>query len=267
MSKSFTRRVIIVESRKILAHSLQHILSGLEPDEKWPKVASGSGSLHGEATTSHSGPSPSGSWQIRATGVVEEALQFAFEPPEAGGSEQKSPVFLLGGTSYWEMIDSGKRVRACFPDARIVILDDQPRLGASLVAEQLSIQGYASQWDSVEDFMGCVWCVVGDGLYISPHGQEYLDAGLDSAPKPNGSRHELRCRAVLRKNVPFTFSERELHCFRLLLTAQECAAIVAEFGMQSRSARNLKYRLMRRMGVKHFVDALRLAHSWGLLDI
>ncbi len=100
MSGTSSRKVIIVEPRKILARSLEGLFLGIK--QGTPDV----GFRYGQSPT----------WQIRNAESVEAAMQFGFEPmePEVGG-EPTSPVFLLGSASYWNMIDSGKRLQACFP--------------------------------------------------------------------------------------------------------------------------------------------------------
>ncbi len=260
MSGILSRRVIIVEPRKILSLSLEGLFHNLKHE--------------GHESGFRYGHNPA--WLVRTADSVESAMQCGFEPMEANvdNSESANPIFLLGGNSYWKMIDAGKRLQACFPNTQFILLDDRPLLGCALVADQLSVQGYVSLRDNTEHLFECVHCVVGNGLYISPQGKDFLESNMESnhktakktSAKPRRARFELWSHTELRTQVPFTFSERELRCFQLLLTDMECNAIVQEFGMQCRSARNLKYRIMRRMGIKHFVDLLRLAHGWGLLD-
>lgn len=181
-------------------------------------------------------------------------MKFAF----GTAGEERTIVFILGGNSYWNMLESGIRIRTCLSDSKLVLLDDHTRPGCGSIADRLSVQGYVSLHDLPDHGFECLEKVFSGGLYVSPCGEAFLEADRNTAA--------LRSRDSLRDVPPAAFNDREWHCLRLLLLGGECEEVARCLAMKDRSARNMKYRIMKKMGVRHFTDVLRLAHQWGLLD-
>lgn len=185
---------------------------------------------------------------------VESAIKFAFGTVE----EERTIVFALGGNSYWNMLESGGRIRTCLSDSKLILLDDRARPGCGSIVDRLSVQGYVSLHDLPDHGFKCLEKVFNGGLYVSPCGETFLEVDKTVAA--------LRSRDSFRNVPPVVFNDREWHCLRLLLLGGECEEVARCLAMKDRSARNMKYRLMKKMGVRHFTDLLRLAHQWGLLD-
>ena len=186
---------------------------------------------------------------------IDEAMQRAFGASKNGTDEA---IFVIGGTSYWRMVESGSRIRAGLPDSGFILLDDHARPGCGMVVDRLPIQGYVTRCDSPADGYACLEMILSGGLYVSPCGEEFLEI--------DAKKLALKSRSSLRQSMPFAFSEREWDCFHLLISGYESESIAEKLSIKDRSARNLKYRIMKKMGVRHFVDVLRTAHQWGLFD-
>lgn len=224
---------IIVEPRKIIALSIRNILAERYSD-----------------------------CRIHPVGSLESAVKSVFavpaNAPEDTSDLPSQTVFLIGGTSYWDMLDFGTRIRAVLPESRFVLIDDCAKPGCGVVADRLPVQGYTTLHDTTRTCYEAVDTVLRGELHLSSCGEKYLEADLKS--------RALRSRQALRKELPYAFNRREWHCFRMLLAGKECEEIAPELSMTDRSTLNLKYRIMKKMGVRHFVDVLRIAHRWGLFD-
>ncbi len=190
--------------------------------------------------------------------AIDTALRLSLRQPQNRLTADRSLMFFLGGRSYFGMIEGYRRISSCFPRATFVLLDDTPRMGSGLTANLINIQGYLSLSDSRESWNRCLPELLRGHPSMTPHGKEYLTA--------NRAEARLVSLENLRKQDLYALTEKEWLCFRHLISGGELTHLAQTLRLQERSAKNLKYRVMKKLNAPQFVDLLRMAHEWGFLD-
>lgn len=189
--------------------------------------------------------------------AIENAFRLTLRQPQSRPSAERSVLFFLGGNSYLEAIESYRRIYACFPRAGYILLDDAPRKGCGLTADRIGLQGYFSLCDNLESWLRCLSKLLRGKPTMTPQGEEYLD--VDGQDLRLVSRHHLRNHQI------HSLSDKEWFCFRHLISGGKLPELARMLRLQERSAKNLKYRLMKKLDVPQFIDVLWIAHEWGFL--
>jgi DNA-binding NarL/FixJ family response regulator len=156
------------------------------------------------------------------------------------------------------MIEHFQRLNSCFPQACYVLLDDVPRMGSGLTADLIHIQGYFSLSDQQESWNHCLPKLLDGQPVMTSLGQEHLAMSR--------SERKLVSLETLHKQNLYALTEKEWLCFRHLISGGELTHLAQTLRLRERSAKNLKYRVMKKLNAQQFVDLLRMAQEWGFLD-
>lgn len=201
--------------------------------------------------------------EILSAATPEAAIENAFQKSSKGGTrhrsgERSSIVFLVGGFPYLKTMTILDRLSSLFPSAKVILLDELPRHGCSVVARRLPIHGYFTLYDTRLFCSQCVESVVQGRALVSPLAERYLEINPD--------RQIVACPRESQPQDPQSLVEREWICFQHLVAGKGHSELAKRLNMKERSARNLQYEMMKSLGVRRFHEVLRKAHDWGLFD-
>ncbi|MGL4594739.1 MAG: helix-turn-helix transcriptional regulator [Thermoguttaceae bacterium] len=231
MNKEITNRVVVIEHRLFLADLLQYRLRKTFPNVDVHITNSSDGALKTVYRHFHS------------LKCLETMI---------------SPIFVIGGNSYFATMTIFNRLATCFPRAKYVLLDDIARHGCSVLAERLAFHGYFTLSDTPKDCIECFESIFENKPFVAPNGVHYLstDATCDL----------LCAKNEIRNEHPHTFTEQEWLCFQYLILGKEISVVARRLCIEDRSAVNLQYRIMKKLHVNKWIEVLLLALHWGFLD-
>lgn len=170
----------------------------------------------------------------------------------------RKTLFSISGIPYIKIISVVRRITACLPSSKVVVLDDSPRYGFSFVVQCVPIHGYATLLDPPDVFYRCVEQVITEEPYFTSLAAPFL--------KTETNTPHLVCHDGLKKKKIHALSYKEWICFQYLVMGRNQLELTKKLHLSDRPVRNLRYRVMAKLEVKKLPDLVRLAQCWGLLD-
>ncbi len=190
--------------------------------------------------------------KILLAGDIQAALQCA------AGKGSPSYTFLVCSVSLLQMEAIVNMIRTCFPRAGIVLLDERIRPGCSLIIDRIDVQGYCSLYDPSREILNVLKKVVAGASAVAPSVKHLLSVHTSGKKlvSPDGHR-----QSKFQK-----LSSNEWFCFQHLLSGGELSELARLLKMETRSASNLKYRMLKKLSLDRTIDLFPFAVQWGFLD-
>jgi len=162
-------------------------------------------------------------------------------------------LFLVAVHSYLQASQTLQLLQSMQPDATIVVLDEQFRIGGGLLVHDAIVHGYWTLHDSVQEITSGLIRAIRRAPSISPSANDYL-------------RHSRRKGVQIAQNLsehPFyKLSRRERQMFLLIASGKKTDACAAEMSIAKKTAYNLREKLMKKFNVKSATDLV-----WKVIEI
>lgn len=184
--------------------------------------------------------------------MIGHAIREACEAVENG----EAAIILLERLPYGAVGDIVDELREHRPNCRILLFDEYPRpIGACCVVEKM-LHAYCTNRDSFEELL---W-----GLRLVAQGSCYFSSRSAHLFRFKDNRLQLRDDGIsfaLR-----TLTKREYKCLLYLIRFRDLKSCAEILGLRVRSVENIKRRIMKKLGVRSWVDLIYFGLTQALVD-